>query len=100
MAIFVGDSTEYNTYEFELTSDVDQDIWVSLYTYSDLQYVATCYETFYNSEVYVTSDQHSDIYIANPGAAHMDKIRIQAASDSRRRRRESVKVQVYTSFSR
>ena len=81
----------YNTYKFSLTSDVDQDVFISVYTYGDLQYVSTCYETFLESEVFVTSSAHnSELKLVNPGPAHLSMIQIQAG--------ETVEVEVYTLF--
>ena len=33
---FYNDDTEYNNYTFLLTSEVDQEVYISLYTYGDL----------------------------------------------------------------
>ena len=55
-----------------------------------MQYVATCDGTYDASEVWVTSDAHYDWYYANPGAAHLPMIKMQAG--------DSVEVTVYTLF--
>ena len=73
---------------------------MSLFTYSDLQYVATCYGAFYESEVYLSSNKHSELFLTNPGAAHMDKIKIRASSSNADDDDEPMKVQVFTNFSK
>ena len=87
---FYNDDTEYNNYTFLLTSEVDQQVYISLYTYGDLQYVATCYESFYYSTVLITTQEHENYYQANPGAAHLPKIKLTKG--------DGIKVEVYTQF--
>ena len=57
---FYNDDSEYNSYTFLLTSEVDQQVYVSLYTYGDLQYVSTCYESFFYSQVWITTSEHRE----------------------------------------
>lgn len=57
-----------------MSTEVEQDVQISLYTYNDLQYLSKCYETFYESEVYVTTSSHDYIDVANPGSAHLSMI--------------------------
>ena len=72
------DSTKYNQYKFNLSSSEDQDVYISVYTYGSLQYVATCWGLFEESEVFVSSNLHDDLYQANPDAGHLPMISMQA----------------------
>ena len=60
--VFYNYDEEYNSYKFSISTEVDQVIYISLFTYSSLQYISTCYETFYNSEVFIYSEQLDEIW--------------------------------------
>ena len=90
--VFYNYDEEYNTYKFSISTEVDQVIYISLFTYSSLQYISTCYETFYNSEVFIFSEQLDEIWQANPGAATLTGVELKK-SDS------PIEVEVYTLFS-
>lgn len=79
--MWLDDLTVYNTYEFTLTSPIEQEVYVSLHTYTDQQYISTCWGSFAWSEVLLESDAHDEIMYANPGAAHMSKITMSAGEE-------------------
>ena len=60
--VFFDSDVLYNVRTFYLESAVDQEVYISLYSYGDLQYVSSCYETFLNSELYIGSDKHEDVW--------------------------------------
>ena len=56
------DRTKYNQYKFNISSPVDQDIYVSLYTYNSNQYLGDCYWSFEESEAFISSEIHDDLF--------------------------------------
>ena len=56
------DRTKYNQYKFNIVSPVDQDVYISLYTYNYMQYLGDCIETFIDSEVLLSSEIHDDLF--------------------------------------
>lgn len=69
---------------------MEQDVYISLHTYHDLQYLGDCYGTFQESEVYISSEEHDDLWQANPSGAHLPMIKMQGGAP--------LEVQVWTLF--
>lgn len=83
----------YNTHRFTITSPVEQNVILSLYTYDQLQYVSTCNETFFESRVYVRSSASAIPFeekARNPGAVHLPELAMSVG--------EAISIEVYTRF--
>ena len=64
-----------------ITSSVDQNVLLSVFTYQDKQYYSDCMETYDKSFVYFADPNTSEMHEVNPGSYHADSIAMTAGQE-------------------